>query len=723
MKKSINIKSSKLLVESSIKVGDVDYEKKLRRRVVDLRRARDMATAAKQRAEANGQPDIAQKLEDKIVELDDLLATYNADTIDDDDTAAGSSSSSNTKNGKDEGDDSDEGDGTEDESEDSDDDGGGDDEQDDEDSDDSDGDTEDADDSDGDDKGKRDKGNKGDPGDKSDEDDDDSDEGGNGDPGDDDDSDEGGNGDPLDKDDDDSDEGENGDPKSKPKKSDPKEDGDDEGGNGDPGADPETSDDDSDGDGEDEGSNGDPGAKSKKNKGDSDDSDDSGDSEGDDDSGDDDGTQGSSSKSKSKGDKKSDSGDTDGDSESDEDDSDEGDDSDNDSNEQSDGKSSQSKTKPSLDPNDSSSNSNAQPEYKNPFADNEDIPGGLGSMSMGGEPPRDATMEETIELLKTLKGEGREGAIDALKDLIAKRKAANGGATESFQDTGKESLTEAVKRVRDMTDDEFGDYINGVYDLIGQADEVDYVDDIEARKQKIGQWSQDPIAIQELQAEDNLELQKDYQKKKARDAAKARYSKMGTLKDFEMDFYSAINNQIEMIRQEYQSYDEINTEYESEDVVMKADLVKELPAEAIPIVDVYFDVSGSWEEKHIKVGESAIASVKVFEDQGDLKLNIFYFSDGVDNVSMEHCRAMYGKGTYAWPDILQNIKATGAKNVLIMSDGDIERLNDTGYGAKENGSLRVEGCVWYLWKDGESSPTCLKRLTGAQGTSQFSFRA
>jgi hypothetical protein len=723
MKKSINIKSSKLLVESSIKVGDVDYEKKLRRRVVDLRRARDMAAAAKQRAEANGQPDIAQKLEDKIVELDDLLATYNADTIDDEDNAVGASSDTKNKNGKDVGDDSDEGDGTEDESEDGDDEGDGDDEQDGEDGDDSDGDAADTDDSDGDDKGKQNKGNKGDPGDESDEDDDDSDEGGNGDPSDDDDSDEGGNGDPLDKDDDDSDEGENGDPKSKPKKSDPEEDGDDEGGNGDPGADPETSDDDSDGDSEGEGGNGDPGAKSKKNKGDSDDGDDSGDSEGDDDSGDDDGSQGSSSKSKSKGDKKNDSGETDGDSESDEDDSDEGDDSDNDSNEQSDGKSSQSKTKPSLDPNDSSSNSNAQPEYKNPFADEEDIPGGLGSMSMGGEPPRDATMEETIELLKTLKGEGRKGAIDALKDLIAKRKAANGGATESFQSTGKESLTEAVKRVRDMTDDEFGDYINDVYDLIGQADEVDYVDDIEARKQKIGQWSQDPLAIQELQAEDNLELQKDYQKKKARDAAKAKYSKMGTLKDFEMDFYSAINNQIEMVRQEYQSYDEINTEYESEDVVMKADLVKELPAEAIPIVDVYFDVSGSWEEKHIKVGESAIASVKVFEDQGDLKLNIFYFSNGVDNVSMEHCRDMYGTGTCGWPDILQNIKATGAKNVLIMSDGDIERLNDTSYGAATNGSLTVEGCVWYLWKDGDSSPTCLKKLRGMQGTSQFSFHA
>ena len=645
MKKTINIKSSKLLIESAIKVGDADYDKKLRKRIVDLQRAKNMATTAKQKAEANGQSDLAKKLEDKIGELDDLLATYNADTIEDEDTAGGASATSSDKDdGKDSADATNE---TE-----NDDKQPG--------SKDSDNSTESADgaeDSGSDSKDKQDKENKNDPSGESDQ----------------------------------------------------EETGDDKGGSRGSGTAPKTS-------------NVDP------NKGsDSDNGDDSGDDkEADDAEDNEDSLHSSSSKSNSEGDKNNDSGGADKDSESDEsnseDDSDDG--SDSDSNEQSDGKNSQSKTKPSLDHNDGNNNgsSNAQSEYKNPFADEEDIPTGLGGMA-GGREPRDATVSETIGLLKTLKSESREGAIAALKDLIAKRKAARGSAVESFRDTDKKNLTEAVKHVRDMTDDEFGDYINGVYDLIDQADDVDYVDDIEARKQKIGQWSHDPLAIQDLQAEDSLELQKDYQKKKARDAAKAKYSNMGTLKDFEMDFYAAINNQIEMVRQEYQSYDEINTEYESEDAIMKADLVKELPAEAIPIVDVYFDVSGSWEEKHIRVGESAIASVKAFEDQGELKINIFYFSNDVDNVSMQHCRDLYGTGTHGWPDVLQNIKATGAKNVLVMTDSDIELLNGSGYGAADAGSLTVEGCVWYLWKDGESSPTCLKKLRGAQGTSQFAFHA
>jgi hypothetical protein len=105
-------------------------------------------------------------------------------------------------------------------------------------------------------------------------------------------------------------------------------------------------------------------------------------------------------------------------------------------------------------------------------------------------------------------------------------------------------------------------------------------------------------------------------------------------------------------------------------------------------------------------------------------MNIFYFSEGVDNVSMQHCRDTYGTGTYAWPEILQNIKATGAKNVLIMTDRDFERLSSWNDPAspKMNGSLTVDGCVWYLWKNGESSPSCLPKLKGYQGTYQYSFR-
>jgi hypothetical protein len=391
---------------------------------------------------------------------------------------------------------------------------------------------------------------------------------------------------------------------------------------------------------------------------------------------------------------------------SDESDSDSSDDEDSDEEE------SDSKSTLSLDDDQNSGSGDDDDPIINPFADEEDIPT-MPPKGVGGKPPREATADETIELLKTLTGEGREGAKDALRDLIAKRKAA---ANESLSPKSKKSLTEAVKGLRDMTDDEFGDYINSTYDLIDQVEPVTYVDDMEDRKSKIKGWADDPLAAQELAAEDNVELQKDYQKKKAREAEKARYNSFGTLRDFEMNLYSAINNQIEAVRQEYQSYDEINAEYESEDAIMKADLVKELPAEAKPIIDVYFDQSGSWDKRDVKVGRKAVASIKTFEDQGDIVLNIFYFDDIV-TADGNDSRLGQG-GTNAWPEILQNIKATEAKNVVIMTD------HDMNWDSQRYGQVcRVDGCVWWIWRNNISAPDCTKHLIGNQGNYQFSFNA
>lgn len=339
---------------------------------------------------------------------------------------------------------------------------------------------------------------------------------------------------------------------------------------------------------------------------------------------------------------------------------------------------------------------------KDPFADEDDIPD-FPFGRQGSQEPRDATLKDIIKQLKGLSPEAKRGAIAALKELIGD------------SDLG-ESLTEAARHLRSMTDDEFGDYINSTLDLISDLEDLTVVDDMEKRKANIQAITNDPNLARELAAEVSVDAQKDYQKKKAREKEKAKYSSFKSLEDFKLNFYSAINNQVEILRQELQTYDEINNEYESENIIMKADVMKEVEDEAIPSVDVYFDVSGSWGEEEIKIGQKAVASVKAFEDAGELKMNIFYFSNGV-GTTMDGTRAQYGTGTHAWSDILQNIKVTGAKNVLIMTDGDMN------WQASTQGSLKVEGCVWYLWKNGEAAPNCAARLTGKAGTWQYMFKA
>ncbi len=697
MKKRINIKNKQKLTESSIKVGDANYSNRLRKRLVDTSRALELAKEALKKAEQNGQTSLAAQLKARIAELEDLLTNYNVDRIQQDTPSGNQDQDSPAKGdrmkqgGQESDSESDEG-------------------------------------NEGEEK-QKDNQNK-DPSEESEESSESEGEG--------EESEESGEGE-------ESEESQNKDPEEEGEESESKE-GAGEGEEGDPEDEGEgnesdeddeegnqegkKSDKDKDGDGQDpESDDGDEGDENS----DSDDSNEGGGGDPTDSESDDDTVDGSSQKSKSKNKNnsdKEDSGDNEGDSDDDSDESEESSDEDSeggnsksksknqnksdDSDDQDDEEqeSDKSKSKLSLDDDSNGSGDDDDP-ILNPFADEEDIPNMPPQGVGGGKFPREATADETIELLKTLKGEGKLGAIDALKELIAKRKAA---ANESLKANSKNPLTEAVKGLRDMTDDEFGDYINDTYDLIDQADPVTYIDDMDDRAARIKDWSSDPLSIQELQAEDNVELQKDRQRVKALDAAKARYNNYGSLRDFEMNFYSAINNQVEDIRIEYQSYDEINAEYESEDAIMKADLVKELPNEAKPIIEVFFDQSGSWDKRDIQVGRKAIKSIKTFEDMGEIVLMLRFFDDIV-TADEDDPRLGQG-GTNAWPEILQEIKASNAKNVVIMTDHDMN-WDAVRYGQ----TCRVEGCVWWIWKNGVAAEDCTKHLIGEKGNYQFAFNS
>jgi hypothetical protein len=420
MKKLINIKSTKKLMESSIKVGDANYSNRLRKRLVDTSRALELAKEALKKAEQNGQTSLVAQLKARIAELEDLLANYNVDRIQQDTPSGNQGQDSPAKGdrmkqgGQESGSESDEGDEGEENQKDS---------------------------------------QNNDPGEESEE----SGEGEenqknnqNKDPEEEGEESESKEGDDEENDPEDEGEGEGNDSdedseedNQKGKKSDKDENGD--------GQDPESddgdkNDEDSDSDDSNEGGGGDPtdretdddGAdsssqksKSSKNKNndkeDSEDGDDEEDSDDDSDDTSDDDSESGNSKSKSNSKKQNKSDDSD------------------DEEQESD----KSKSKLSLDDDDSNGSGDDDDPILNPFADEEDIPNMPPQGVGGGKFPREATADETIELLKTLKGEGKLGAIDALKELIASRKAA---ANESLKAKSTKPLTEAVKGLRDMTD-------------------------------------------------------------------------------------------------------------------------------------------------------------------------------------------------------------------------------------------------------------------------------
>ena len=111
----------------------------------------------------------------------------------------------------------------------------------------------------------------------------------------------------------------------------------------------------------------------------------------------------------------------------------------------------------------------------------------------------------------------------------------------------------------------------------------------------------------------------------------------------------------------------------------------------MPLLAVYFDRSGSWNEEKIKVGQQAIASLNKYVKRGQLKIKVYYFSD---EVTSDPNDPELNKSTEATQKILDHIEKIKANNVIIMTDSDMD-----GQGEFYR-KVTVPGAVWFLFKGG-----------------------
>ena len=337
---------------------------------------------------------------------------------------------------------------------------------------------------------------------------------------------------------------------------------------------------------------------------------------------------------------------------------------------------------------------------KNIFADDEDIPN-MPSKGREGQKPRDPTIDDIIKQLSKLNGEAKRGAVDGLTDLVKKNK--------------NESLAEAFsKGIREFSDKEWDDLNDETIDRINKIKQITTITDVEGRKAKVKSWSDNQVSRQELSDEESQNAQHDILQRRAREQELDKYNNLSGIKDFELDFEDCIRDQVEMVMQTYLTYDEIDPEYELEDVIMKAEAQRMMPDEAIPTIAVFFDKSGSCVDA-IPTLNNAIATVKKkYVDTGMCKLDLYYFGNWV---AYNDANAYVGGSTEAWPHIIGAIKKGDYNNVIVMSDADIGNQNNNGE------SYIVTGCVWWLWVDGRRAPKCVKELRGMQHNFEGEIRS
>ncbi len=323
----------------------------------------------------------------------------------------------------------------------------------------------------------------------------------------------------------------------------------------------------------------------------------------------------------------------------------------------------------------------------------------------------------------------RERTIAAGKKALEDAKAKNVSSAK-IKELEKaiaalEELTEAVKNIKDLSDDEFNQMINRVFDAIDDVGDTSLTyssdEDRQIRAQEIKADLASTDTQAELSAEDAAKIRADHQAVKAREKETAKYQAKarGSFKgfqDFLNSLYKAIAMQVHTEETRDDTWSAINRRYSDTGVLKQGQKIQELPNKRIPVIDFYFDQSGSWNDTDLKVGEKAVQCLADLKADGKINLNVYYFSNDVYENAAD---ARADGGTAGWNEIIKNIVSTQATNVIIMTDADME---DWWKGDKAL-SYTVPGYVWYLWRNGINAPRLPRDLRGRGGTQQFSFNA
>ena len=339
------------------------------------------------------------------------------------------------------------------------------------------------------------------------------------------------------------------------------------------------------------------------------------------------------------------------------------------------------------------------------------------------DPFKAANAAEMQQLLSQLPpGTEIESLEDSLKRILSKLgPEAKEGAKAALQDRLsqlRESLTEgyAGKSIAEMSSDEFNELINSSLGLADEVIKVSYSTDLDSRIKEIKADASSTIKNRELDAEDNAIINKERKDKIAANETEIdRYlraqANLKSMQSFSKTIYRAIADQVDSVEDEEDSWSAIDRRHEDDpSIIVPGKKMDDLPEGEIPSVDLYIDQSASFDDRDIKRAKAAISNIAEFERRGEIKLNIYYFADHV--YSWPEAARAEG-GTLAWDDIIDNIIANNTKNVIIVSDRDLDYADTP--------PLKVDGIVCFLWKYGEFATEPVKRLQGRQGTYQYSF--
>lgn len=132
----------------------------------------------------------------------------------------------------------------------------------------------------------------------------------------------------------------------------------------------------------------------------------------------------------------------------------------------------------------------------------------------------------------------------------------------------------------------------------------------------------------------------------------------------------------------------------------------------VPVIQLYLDQSGSWNDNDIKIANDIVNSIADFQRKNLIKIQVYYFSDNIHN-NAEDARAE--GGTSAGQAILNQLNEQKPENVIIITDGDFDY-----YGLSSE--YTAPGGVWLVFRENRSKDL-IKSLHGKLQTKYYDIDA
>lgn len=303
-----------------------------------------------------------------------------------------------------------------------------------------------------------------------------------------------------------------------------------------------------------------------------------------------------------------------------------------------------------------SSGSGSGQEKKRPTYDDEEY------QNMSPEEKKKERARRRKQLAKELQ-EKADKVIDQLEDEISKTKDKKSGKEDGEPFETPEEIADREQRVAKIRR---------------------ILDSVEKQTQALN--------------ENSTAIRKEIEDKRARDSARWRNN---SLTRFTESLNKFIRDQIARARND--SWSHINKKYVYSGLLRPG---KSMAARgAVPLINVYFDRSGSWDSEKTKMGAQAISTLNKYVTRGEIVMKLYYFNDEVLETDPG------GNGGTKLQPVLNHIEQTKPNNVILLTDSDTdhERIDHP---------VTVPGAVWKLFYQGRSS-AAIQNLIGLKLDKSF----